>query len=274
MADRRFPLLERVRFLAIFAEGLDEFFQVRVAGLEDQVAAGLRAPLARRHGVPTSSWPPSPPGPPSWWSATATCSSDQVRPALTAAGMVLADWHTLDDADRSTLGELFSRGIFPILTPLAMGQGHPFPAIANLSLNLVVRVADPLTGEERIAQVKVPPLLPRLVPLADGRRFVLVEQVVAAHLDSVFPGMRIEEHQVFRVTRNVDLSVDEDETEDLRGRPGARAAPTSVRPGRTARGLRRASPPTSWTCSSPRSMCPRTACTWSTCRSTSAASPR
>ncbi len=214
VADRRFPLLERVRYLAIFAEGLDEFFQVRVAGLEDQVAAGLRAP--------------SPDGRrPSEQLAAITSRATElverhsdlflrlVRPALTAAGVVLADWHSLDDRDRSSLGQMFSRGIFPILTPLAMGQGHPFPAIADLSLNLVVRVVDPLTDEERIAQVKVPPVLPRLVPLADGRRFVLLEQVVAAHLDSVFPGMRIEEHQVFRVSRNIDLSVDEHETEDL-----------------------------------------------------------
>ena len=214
VADRRFPLLERVRYLAIFAEGLDEFFQVRVAGLEDQVAAGLRAPSpdGRRPNEQLAAIT-------SRASELVERHSDlflrQVRPALTAAGIVLADWHSLDDADRSSLGEMFSRGIFPILTPLAMGQGHPFPAIADLSLNLVVRVVDPLTGEERIAQVKVPPLLPRLVPLADRRRFVLVEQVVAAHLDSVFPGMRIEEHQVFRVSRNIDLSVDEHETEDL-----------------------------------------------------------
>ena len=214
VADRRFPLLERVRYLAIFAEGLDEFFQVRVAGLEDQVAAGLRAP--------------SPDGMRPTEQLAAITSralelverhSDlflrQIRPALTAAGVVLADWHTLDATDRTSLGELFGRRIFPILTPLAMGQGHPFPAIADLSLNLVVRVADPLTAEERIAQVKVPPLLPRLVPLADGRRFVPVEQVVAAHLEEVFPGMRIEEHQVFRVSRNIDLSVDQDETDDL-----------------------------------------------------------
>jgi len=213
-ADGRFPLLERVRYLAIFADGLDEFFQVRVAGLEDQVAAGLRSP--------------SPDGvrPADQLAAITSRATElverhsdlflrQVKPALTAAGVVLADWHTLDASDRSSLGEVFDRGIFPILTPLAIGQGHPFPAIADLSLNLVVRVVDPLTGEERIAQVKVPPVLPRLIPLADGRRLVPVEQVVAAHLESIFPGMAIEEHQVFRVSRNIDLSVDEYETDDL-----------------------------------------------------------
>ncbi len=214
VADRRFPLLERVRFLTIFAEGLDEFFQVRVAGLEDQVAAGLRTP--------------SPDGmrPSDQLAAITARATDlmerhsdlflrQVRPALTAAGVLLADWHTLDAHDRASLGQEFDRGIFPILTPLAMGQGHPFPSIADLSLNLVVRVVDPQTAEERIAQVKVPPVLPRLMPLADGRRFVPVEQVVAAHLESIFPGMAIEEHQVFRVSRNIDLSVDEYETGNL-----------------------------------------------------------
>ena len=214
VADRRFPLLERVRYLTIFAEGLDEFFQVRVAGLEDQVAAGLRTP--------------SPDGmrPAEQLAAITARATElverhselflaQVKPALTAAGILLADWHTLDARDRTSLGEVFGRGIFPILTPLAMGQGHPFPAIADLSLNLVVRVVDPRTGEERIAQVKVPPALPRLMPLADGRRFVPVEQVVAAHLESIFPGMAIEEHQVFRVSRNIDLSVDEYETGNL-----------------------------------------------------------
>ena len=214
VADDRLPLLERVRFLTIFADGLDEFFQVRVAGLEDQVAAGLRAR--------------SPDGmsPREQLAAITTRATElvgrhshlfrhEVAPALTAAGVELSDWHALDESDRRHLAHRFHQQIFPVLTPLAVGQGHPFPYISNLSLNLVVRVSSPLTGEERMARVKVPSLLPRLVPLPDGRRFVPVEQLVAAHLDSIFPAMCIEEHQVFRVTRNVDLSVDEDEADDL-----------------------------------------------------------
>ena len=212
--DARLPLLERVKFLAVFAGGLDEFFQVGVAGLEEQVAAGLRAP--------------SPDGmsPRAQLAAITAKAAELVErhsrlfladvgPALTAAGVVLSDWHTLDDRDRARLAEHFHRQIFPILTPLAVGQGHPFPYISNLSLNLLVRVADPVSGEERTARVKVPPLLPRLVPLPDGTRFVPVEQVVAAHLESLFPSMRIVEHQVFRLTRNAGLSVDEGEAEDL-----------------------------------------------------------
>ncbi|HEY5098079.1 MAG TPA: polyphosphate kinase 1, partial [Acidimicrobiales bacterium] len=213
VADDRLPLLERVKFLGIFAEGLDEFFQVRVAGLEDQVAAGLRtrspdgmSPREQLAAITERAT--------ELVARHSQYFSDQVGPALTAAGVVLSDWHTLDEADRAHLGEAFARGIFPILTPLAVGQGHPFPYISNLSLNLVVLVADPITGEERMARVKVPSLLPRLVPLPDGRRFVLVEQVVAAHLEHLFPSMRIVEHQAFRVTRNADLSV-EDEADDL-----------------------------------------------------------
>ena len=212
--DDRQPLLERVKFLAIFTEGLDEFFQVRVAGLEDQVAAGLR----------TRS--PDGLGPGEQLTAIAERVTvlvarqsrifiDGVAPALRDAGILLTDWHTLEAGDRAHLDDVYSRTIFPILTPLAVDQGHPFPYISNLSLNLVLRVVDPTTGMQRIARVKVPPLLPRVVALPDGLRFVPVEQVIAAHLDTLFPAMAIAEHHVFRVTRNADLSVDEDDAQDL-----------------------------------------------------------
>jgi polyphosphate kinase len=207
--DDRQPLLERVKFLAIFTEGLDEFFQVRVAGLEDQVAAGLRtrAPDGRNPGEQLAAI-----------AARVTELVDRqsrvfaegVLPALTAAGILLTDWHALDAADRRHLDEVYDRTIFPILTPLAVDPGHPFPYISNLCLNLVVRVVDRASGEQRIARVKVPPLLPRFVAMPDGRRLVPVEQVIAAHLDRLFPAMEIAEHHAFRVTRNADLSVDED----------------------------------------------------------------
>jgi polyphosphate kinase len=213
-ADGRLPLFERIKFLSIFSSGLDEFFQVRVAGLEDQVAASLHtrspdgmSPAEQLEAIATS--------------ATALVERqsrifhDQLGPELARAGLVIADWHTLDADDRTHLLDQFNRQIFPILTPLAVGQGHPFPYISNLSLNLVVRLNNPATGEERIARVKVPPVLPRLVALPDGRRLVPLEQVVAAHLDALFPGMDITEHHAFRVTRNADLSVEEDETGNL-----------------------------------------------------------
>jgi len=213
-ADPRQPLLERAKFLAIFTEGLDEFFQVRVAGLEDQVAAGLRtrSPDGLSPGEQLAAIAERVTG---LVGRQSRVFADGVLPDLNRAGIVLADWHQLDGADRHHLDEVYNRVIFPILTPLAVDPGHPFPYISNLCLNLVVRVVDPRTDEQRIARVKVPPLLPRFVVLPDARRIVPVEQVIAAHLDSLFPAMSVAEHHVFRVTRNADLSVDEDDAQDL-----------------------------------------------------------
>ncbi len=213
-ADPDQPLLERVKFLAVFAEGVDEFFQVRVAGLEDQVAADLRtrSPDGLRPREQLEA-------------ITARVTQlvgrqsrlfvDDIVPALAERGMALSDWHTLDDDDRAHLVDVFNRQIFPVLTPLAVDPGHPFPYISNLSLNLVVRVVDPQTAEDRIARVKVPPLLPRFVVMPDGERFVPLEQVIAAHLETLFPSMTIAEQYAFRVTRNADVSVQEDESDDL-----------------------------------------------------------
>jgi polyphosphate kinase len=212
-SDERIALFERVKFLSIFSEGLDEFFQVRVAGLEDQIAAGLRtrSPEGMSPGEQLSAITERATDLVAWQSRIF---ADQLLPALDAADIRICDWHTLDSDDRRHLEALFNRQMFPILTPLAVDQGHPFPYISNLSLNLVVRVVNPLTGAERIARVKVPPLLPRLVVLPDGARMVPVEQVVAAHLGALFPAMVVAEHHVFRVTRNADLSVERDESHD------------------------------------------------------------
>jgi polyphosphate kinase len=212
--DDGVPLLERTKFLAIFSELLDEFFQVRVAALEDQVAAGVR----------TRSVDGLRPG--EQLKMIRTRVEEQVKrqdaifldhivPALAAAGVRLSDWSTLDDDDRIHMIDVFQREIFPVLTPLAVDPGHPFPYISNLSLNLVVEVQDPSTGERRIARVKVPPVLPRFVVMPDGERFVPLEQVIAAHLNTLFPGMTIGEHHAFRVTRNADLALEEDEADDL-----------------------------------------------------------
>jgi polyphosphate kinase len=213
-ADSRVPLFERMKFLAIFSEELDEFFEVRVAGLEDQVAAGLhtRSPDGRRPVDQLAAITARATALTDWQSRIY---QDELVPAMMRAGLVIADWHTLGDEDRAHLADDFERRILPILTPLAVDQGHPFPYISNLALNLVVRVHNPATDEERIARVKVPPLLPRLVALPDGRRFVPLEQVIAAHLEALFPAMVITEHHTFRVTRNADLSVEEDEAGDL-----------------------------------------------------------
>jgi polyphosphate kinase len=212
--DVRVPVLEQVKFMAIFSEALDEFFQVRVAGLQDKLVAGVR----------TRSVDGLRPG--EQLAAIRTRVEELVArqdrifldvlvPELAAAGVRWSDWSSLDDDDRAYLVEVFHREIYPVLTPLAVDPGHPFPYISNLSLNLLVEVAEPGTGDHRIARVKVPPVLPRFVVMPDGERFVPLEQVIAAHLDTLFPGMTIGEHDTFRVTRNADLALEEDEADDL-----------------------------------------------------------
>ncbi len=212
--DERVPLLERVKFSAIFSSNLDEFFQVRVAALKDQVAAGITRPS------PDGRTP----------AQQLIEISDRVEvlvreqervllerlvPALRDVGVELLSWDELDQDDRKNLEEVFEQRIFPVLTPLSFDPGHPFPYISNLSLNLGVTVLDPETGEHRFARVKVPPLLPRFLPLTDGDRFVPLEQVIAPQLGLLFPGMEIVEHFTFRVTRNADLTVAEGEADDL-----------------------------------------------------------
>ena len=212
--DEGVPLLERVKFLAIFSEGLDEFFQVRVAGLKDQVDAGLRTRSA--DGLrPSEALRAIGERVTELVDRQSRIFLDSVVPALAEAGVRVADWSSLDDADREHLTESFNRQIFPVLTPLSVDPGHPFPYISNLSLNLIVRVGDPITGVERVARVKVPPLLPRFVVMPDGERFVALEQIIAAQLATLFPDMVIGEHYAFRVTRNADLVLEEDEADDL-----------------------------------------------------------
>ena len=213
--DESLPLLERVKFLAIFAENLDEFFQVRVAGLKDQMAAGLGAAPRADGDSPADQLQ-------AIRSQTETLVDGQVRvflksltPALSEHGIVFSEWDALDDEDREYLVDVFEKSIYPVLTPLAVDPGHPFPYISNLSLNLAVIVRDPTSGERRFARVKVPPLLSRFVVMPDGERFVPLEQVIAAHLHLLFPGMNIESFAAFRVTRNADLSLEEEEADDL-----------------------------------------------------------
>jgi polyphosphate kinase len=211
--DETLPLLERAKFLAIFAENLDEFFQVRVAGLKDQMAAGIGAP--RDGDSPAEQLQ-------AIRSQTEALIDRQVQvflksmaPSLGEHGIVFSDWDGLDDDDRTYLVDVFEKSIYPVLTPLAVDPGHPFPYISNLSLNLAVIVRDPTTEERRFARVKVPPLLSRFVVMPDGERFVPLEQVIAAHLHLLFPGMDVESVAAFRVTRNADLDVEEEEADDL-----------------------------------------------------------
>ena len=138
----------------------------------------------------------------------------EIAPALEDEGIRFVDWDDLAGGDRAYLETMFAEHIFPVLTPLAVDPAHPFPYISNLSLNLAVTVRDGSSGEARFARVKVPPLLPRFIVLPDAERFIPLEQVIAAKLDALFPGMEILDHQVFRVTRDADFDL-EDEAEDL-----------------------------------------------------------
>jgi polyphosphate kinase len=212
--DPQVPLLERAKFLAIFSSNLDEFFQVRVAGLKDQVAAGItasspdgRSPQQQlaeiRDRVEALAHEQE------------RIFLDGVVPGLAEHGIVFSSWSELDDEDVKHLDAVFEERIFPVLTPLAVDPSHPFPYISHLSLSLGVLVRDPASGERRFARLKLPSNLPRFVVMPDGERFVPLEQVIAAYLDELFPGMEIERHFAFRVTRNADLTLEEEEADDL-----------------------------------------------------------
>jgi polyphosphate kinase len=212
--DPEVPLLERAKFLAIFSQNLDEFFQVRVAGLKDQVAAGLLAtsPDGRTPGQQLADVRDRVE---ELVAREERTFLEQVAPELAAVGIRFSSWDELDDDDEKFLVDTFEHRIFPVLTPLAVDPGHPFPYISNLSLNLAISLRDPVTGERRFARVKVPDLLPRFVVMPDGERFVPLEQVIAAHLGQLFPGMEVEAHHTFRVARNADLTLEEEEADDL-----------------------------------------------------------
>ena len=227
------PLAERIRFLAIVSDGLDDFFQVRVAGLHEQLLAPARLTspdgmtpeqqleeigLRVRDLVERQS---------------ATLSRDIV-PELAGAGVKLVQAADLSGVDHDWLADVFQERIFPVLTPLAVDPAHPFPYISNLSLNLAVMVRDPMRHQPRFARVKVPPLLQRFIRLPGGERLVPVEQVIALHLAALFPGMEIVSHHFFRVTRDADLDLDDDEAEDLMAAVQAEL----VRKGRKGRAVR------------------------------------
>jgi polyphosphate kinase len=211
--DTTRPILERAKFLAIFTTNLDEFVQVRVSGLQEQVAAGVRtmSPDGRR---PAEQLDAVRSEIRRLVARQAEVFTSVVRPELAECGILFSDWADLDDDDRKYLVEVFHARVFPVLTPLGVDPAHPFPYISTLSLNLAVEVLDPVTGEERFARIKVPPLLPRFLVLPDNLRVVPLEQVIAAHLDQLFPGMEITAHYPFRVTRDADFELD-DENEDL-----------------------------------------------------------
>ena len=215
--DPNLPLLERANFLAIFASNLDEFFMVRVAGLKRRIVTGLALPtnvgrspaevlsdisaeahrLQLRHAE-------------AWTSL--------VKPAMADAGIQMISYDTLDGAERAGLYDYFQAQVFPVLMPLAVDPAHPFPYISGLSLNLAIRIRNARTGRQEFARLKVPPMLPRFVelPPVDGTlRYLPLEDLISNHLDDLFPGMEVLDHHAFRLTRNEDVVIEEDETENL-----------------------------------------------------------
>ena len=213
--DGDVPLLEQVRYLSIFATNLDEFFQVRVSGLADRVAAELtertldgHTPAEQLHEVRRI--------------ASELCREQQrlflerIKPALEAEGIHLLTPDRISEQECAHLREHFEQRVFPVLTPLAVDPGHPFPFISDLSLNLAVLMRDPVDSAQRFARIKVPDTLDRWVETSEGScRFVALEDVIAAHLDMLFPGMEVLEHHSFRVTRNADLTLNDEDADDL-----------------------------------------------------------
>ena len=216
--DPNVPVLERAKFLAIFTSNLDEFFMVRVAGLKRRIMTGIAVPTNigrspqdvlgdindRAHELQLRH---------------AHAFHDLVKPALDEEHIHIESWSDLAEADRAKLDEIFTEQIFPVLMPLAVDPAHPFPYISGLSLNLSVRIKDPRTNRVEFARLKVPPILSRFIPLPDdgtGRvRFIPIEDLISNHIDELFPGMEVLEHHEFRVTRNEDVEIDEDESENL-----------------------------------------------------------
>jgi len=215
--DPAVPTLERANFLAIFGSNLDEFFMVRVAGLKRRIITGLAVPtnigraaqdvlsdisreahaLQLRHA---EAW------------------QQLVRPALASSGIEVIGWGDLDEDDRARLSDYFQSQVFPVLMPLAVDPAHPFPYISGLSLNLAIRIRNAKTGRQEFARLKVPPMLPRFVEVSrDGERvrYLALEDLIANHLSDLFPGMEILDHHAFRLTRNEDMVIEEDETENL-----------------------------------------------------------
>ena len=215
-ADPSTPLLERVRFMAIFSSNLDEFYMVRVASVLSNLEDGspmtaspdiepsvLMKEISRRtHELVARQ---------------SQILKTELFPEMKKSGIEIVDWQDLDAEERKYVSKIFSERVFPVLTPLAVDPSHPFPYISGLSLNLAVIVKNPTTGAVFFARVKVPPILNRFMPVGQNKknRYIPLESVIATHLQELFPGMIIEDHYTFRVTRNQDLDIDEDDSENL-----------------------------------------------------------
>ena len=215
--DERIPPLERSNFLAIFASNLDEFFMVRVAGLKRRILTGLavptnvgRAPLDVLTDIAGEAHRLQLRHADAW--------TGSVKPALAEVGIEILSWEALTDDERDRLYEYFQTQVFPVLMPLAVDPAHPFPYISGLSLNLAIRIRNARTGRQEFARLKVPPMMPRFVLVSrdgDSVRYLPLEYLISNHLSDLFPGMEILDHHTFRLTRNEDVVIEEDETENL-----------------------------------------------------------
>jgi polyphosphate kinase len=207
------PALERAKFLAIVSRNLDEFFQIRVSGLQEQAIAGV--PGSPDGMSPREQLDAIRDRVQELVSRQTRIFERDVRLQLKKGGVQIVDWHDLKKTHRGELRKVFEERVFPVLTPLAVDPAHPFPFISDLSLNLAVVVGDRKSGARRFARVKIPRLLPRFLKVPGGRQFVPLGQVIAAHLDWLFPGMKIVAHHLFRVTRDADIEIEVDEAGDL-----------------------------------------------------------
>ena len=214
--DESLPLLERVRFLTIFSSNLDEFFMVRVASLHRKLETGVTARNTAGH-TPRELMKEISLKTEALMNRHSQTFHQSILPALEKENVLIVTWDQLDQEERGYVSKLFSDRIFPVLTPLAVDPSHPFPYISGLSLNLAVIVKNSKTSEQFFARVKVPPILSRFIPTnsVGSTRFIPLEEVIAIHLQELFPGMVIEDHYTFRVTRNQDLEIEEEESEDL-----------------------------------------------------------
>ncbi len=211
--DDSLALLDRVTFLSIFASNLDEFFMVRIAGLKRRIATGI-AVRAASGMMPREVHDTVLKQSHEFMLEHSDCFTRNILPALALEGIFILRWEELTPDERASLTVLFEEQVFPVLTPLAVDPSHPFPYISGLSLNLAVVVQHPGTENELFARVKVPPSLPRFIEVS-SQRFVPLEDVMAAHLDMLFPGMNVMQHHAFRVTRNEELEVEEDDVENI-----------------------------------------------------------
>ena len=214
--DENLPLLERVRFLSIFSSNLDDFFMIRVASVKLKLESGATftnsagyAPQSLLEAISSKVH--------SLIERQSSCLHESILPALQSKDIHIVHWDDLAEVERLYIKDIFDALVFPVLTPLAVDPSHPFPYISGLSLSLAVIVKHPDTGEEYFARVKVPNVLPRFIPTHKTlkNRFIPLEEIIAAHLEELFPGMIIEDYYTFRLTRNEDLDLEEDDSENI-----------------------------------------------------------